>query len=139
MKPVLQLEKTGCGIACVATLAGVSYSKAKTEARALGVVASDPELWSGTRHILTLLSRFKIKTTGKQQRFSSWEQLPDCALLAIKWHKEKDIPHWHWTIFIRDSSGIAVLDPKKELSQNRRTDFGRIRPKWFIEVVVCKK
>jgi hypothetical protein len=25
-----------------------------------------------------------------------------------------------------------VLDPKKSLQTNRRTDFGRMKPKWYI-------
>jgi hypothetical protein len=28
--------------------------------------------------------------------------------------------------------GSCVLDPKKALCTHRRTDFGRIKPKWFI-------
>jgi hypothetical protein len=37
MKPVVQLERTGCGIASVAAIAGLSYLKVKTIANALGI------------------------------------------------------------------------------------------------------
>jgi len=62
------------------------------------------------------------------------KSLPDRALLAIKWHLEKDIPYWHWVVFVRDTNNEYVLDSKKALKQNVRTDFGRIKPKWFIGV-----
>jgi hypothetical protein len=48
MKAVVQAEKTGCGIASVAALAGVSYTRAKAAAISLGIFAQDPRLWSDT-------------------------------------------------------------------------------------------
>ena len=60
--------------------------------------------------------------------------MPDCALLAIKWHREKGKPFWHWVVFVRDGEDEYVLDSKKALKSNVRTDFGRMNPKWYIEV-----
>ena len=37
MKPVIQLAKTGCGIASVAALAGVRYTAAKCVANRMGI------------------------------------------------------------------------------------------------------
>jgi hypothetical protein len=37
-------------------------------------------------------------------------------------------------VFVRDASGVCVLDPKRALRTNRRTDFGRMKPKWFIRL-----
>jgi hypothetical protein len=31
--------------------------------------------------------------------FPSGEALPDRALLAAKWHKERDRTFWHWVAF----------------------------------------
>jgi len=134
MKAVVQAEKTGCGIASVATLARVSYARAKTEANRLGIYAEDPQLWSDTIHVRTLLNNFGLSTSRKEQVFLSWDKLPDLALLAIKWHREHGKPFWHWVVFVREGKQSYVLDSKKALKQNRRTDFGRIKPKWFIEV-----
>lgn len=44
MKPVVQLERTGCGIASVAALAGVSYREAQRVANRLGIFSGDPTL-----------------------------------------------------------------------------------------------
>jgi ABC-type bacteriocin/lantibiotic exporter with double-glycine peptidase domain len=134
MKPVVQTESTGCGIASVAALAGVSYGHARAQARRLGISAQDPKLWSDIRHVRTLLRRFGISASRKDQDFRSWEKLPDRSLLAIKWHLEKNKPCWHWVVFVREGESSYVLDPKKTLKKNRRTDFGRMKPKWFIEV-----
>ena len=136
MNPVIQEETTGCGIACVAMLSHRSYAEARTIAAQQGIFAADPELWSGTAHVRQLLSHLNIKVAKVETPFKDWNRLPDCALLAIKWHKEKGIPFWHWTVFVRDGKGSYVLDPKKGLKTNRRTDFGRIRPKWFLEVTL---
>ncbi len=131
MTPVIQQDRTGCAIACVAALAGQTYSAVKQEAAQLGIAVSDARLWSDTWHVRRLLAHFGIPA-GRQQDFVSWDSLPDHALLAIKWHREKDGPAWHWVVFVRDASGSYVLDPKKALRTNRRTDFGRMKPKWFI-------
>lgn len=80
-----------------------------------------------------LLARYRL-AAGREKDFVSWETLPDRALLAIKWHREKTGPAWHWVVFVREGSDRYVLDPKKALRTNRRTDFGRMKPKWFIRV-----
>jgi hypothetical protein len=48
MKPVLQQEATGCGIASVATLAGVTYRHVRRAADQFGISAQDDRLWSDT-------------------------------------------------------------------------------------------
>ncbi len=134
MKPVVQEEKTGCGIACVAALAKISYAAMKKIAYEEGISASDPRLWSDTGYVKKLCAIMGIEVGKTQSSFKSWERLPDCALLAIKWHQDKGTSFWHWTVFARDKKKYYVLDPKKNLKINQRTDFGRIKPKWYIEV-----
>jgi ABC-type bacteriocin/lantibiotic exporter with double-glycine peptidase domain len=135
MKPVIQLEPTGCGIASVAAIAGVSYSRAKTAANSLGISADDQELWSKTTHVRKLLRHFGLKADSAEMPFDSWDALPHLALLSIKWHLEKGRPFWHWVVFVRENSRPYILDSKKSLRQHTRTDFGRIKPKWYIRVV----
>jgi len=135
VKPVVQLEPTGCGIASAAALAGLSYGEAKRIAGSLGIRAEDETLWSSTSHVRKLLRRLGIRARAGETPFRSWRALPDLALLSVKWHLERGRPYWHWVVFVRDSEGAYVLDPKKALRTHRRTDFGRMRPKWFIRVV----
>lgn len=44
MNPLIQEEKTGCGIASVAAIVGVNYALAQTAGASLGILASDPRL-----------------------------------------------------------------------------------------------
>ncbi|MGM0542672.1 MAG: hypothetical protein ACQERP_02170 [Pseudomonadota bacterium] len=134
MEPVIQEETTGCGVAVSAALAGVSYAEAKRKANALGIYAADKALWSETEHVRKLLREFGIAVSSKETLFESWERLPDKALMAIKWHTERGKPFWHWVVFVREGSKAKVLDSKKALKSNIRRDFGRIKPKWYIEV-----
>ncbi len=134
MKPVIQQENTGCAIASSAAIAGISYVRAKRIASELGIVATDSALWSETTHIRSLLKKLGIKAANKETPFRNWSSLPDKALLAIKWHLENGKPYWHWVVFVRDKHGAVVLDSKKSLTSNIRTDFGRIRPKWYIKI-----
>lgn len=134
IKPVVQLEPTGCGIASVAAIAGLSYAQAKAIASSLDISAQDARLWSETAHVRKLLEHLGVKTGRAEHPFRSWEALPDLAILSVKWHLEKGRPFWHWVVFVRDDRGARVLDPKKGLRRHIRTDFGRIKPKWFIPI-----
>lgn len=134
MKPVIQAEVTGCGIASVAAIAGVSYAVVKQQANLLGIFAQDAALWSETAHVRRMLNHFGYRAQDAELPFKSWERLPSLALLAIKWHLERNRPCWHWAVFVRDATGAYVLDSKRALRNHRRTDFGRIKPRWYIGV-----
>ena len=134
MKPVVQLERTGCGIASMAVLAGVTYAQATRVANRLGIFADDPKLWSETNHVRRLLKEHGFRSARTEVPFTSWEALPDLALLAIKWHEERGRAFWHWVVFWRGLHGPVVLDSKRALRRHVRTDFGRMRPKWCIPV-----
>ena|SRR3982750_1864616 len=135
IKPVVQKDVTGCGIASVATLAGVPYESTRRVARRLGISAEDPQLWSDTRYVRALLHHYSLRAANKEQPFHSWDALPNLALLAIKWHVQRGRAYWHWVVFNREPHGAVVLDPKHGLRTNRRTDFGRMKPKWFIAIL----
>ena len=83
-----------------------------------------------------LLSEFEIECEPEEKLFSNWPSLPDKALLVIKWRKVEGIPFWHWVVFCRQDGGEVVFDSKNGLKTNVRTDFARIKPKWFIKVLV---
>jgi hypothetical protein len=134
MEVVIQEEVTGCGIAASAALAGLSYAEATKRANALGIYASDTSLWSDTEYVRKLLRDCGVSVSPKQTPFESWERLPDKALLAIKWRLEQGRPFWHWVLFVREEGQEMVLDSKKDLRSNVRQDFGRIKPKWYIEI-----
>lgn len=134
MKLVVQLERTGCGIASVATIAGLRYRQVQSAANRLGIFAEDERLWSETAYVRCLLRYYGVRAAQTEVRFQSWQMLPDLAFLAIKWHRVRGRAFWHWVIFWRGPEGPVVLDPKPGLRTNTRTDFGRIHPKWFLAI-----
>lgn len=134
MKPVVQLEQTGCGIAAVVALVGANYDQAKRMANRLGIFADDPALWSETDPVRRLLKEYGFRLARTETPFTSWEALPDLALLAIKWHEDWGRASWHWVVFWRGPRGPVVLDSKRALRRHVRTDFGRMKPKWSLAI-----
>lgn len=51
LKPVVQEEVTGCGIASVANIAGKTYQEMKAIANDMGIYADDKSLWSDTHYV----------------------------------------------------------------------------------------
>lgn len=134
MNPVVQQDMTGCGIASVAALAGVTYPQARKAAAGLGIHVTDSRLWSGTACVRTLLKHYGIVAKAQERPFRSWKTLPPLALLAIKWHRQGNHTFWHWVVFWRESERPVVLDPNRSLKNHVRTDFGRMKPKWFMTI-----
>lgn len=134
LQPVIQQDPTGCAFAAVAVLSGNDYATVKECANRLGISVSDPALWSGTAHIRQLLRQFGLQASAAKIPFTRWEQLPDTALLAIKWQRHDDAAQWHWVVFRRQSGQSLVFDSKAKLKQHCRNDFGRIKPKWYLAV-----
>ncbi|MDL1864308.1 hypothetical protein FBQ90_03740 [Betaproteobacteria bacterium PRO5] len=134
LKPVVQEETTGCGIASVANILGKTYSEMKAIANAMGIHASDKSLWSDTQYIRRMLSGADVETSEDEVPFESWDTLPDLALLSIKHHQEDDRDFWHWVVFKRVDGQSFVLDSASYLPSNIRQDFDVMHPKWFIEV-----
>lgn len=135
MIPVIQKEETGCGIAAVATIVQQTYSSVKLKANAIGIFAEDEKLFSATHHIRKLLRDYGIKTSDTEIPFSSWDKLPDLALLAIQYHKEESRHFWHWVVFQRTSQASVVLDSAPYLENNVRKDFDTMLPKWSIAIL----
>ncbi len=135
LKPVIQEEATGCGIASVANIVGKSYSEMKAIANAMGIYADDKSLWSDTQYVRHLLANAGIEVSANEIPFEAWDKLPDLALLAIKYHQEEGKSFWHWVVFKRENGEAYVLDSASYLPSNIRTDFADMQPKWYIEVL----
>ncbi len=134
LKPVVQEETTGCGIASAANILGKTYSEMKSIANAMGIHASDESLWSDTRYVRRILSGADVEISPDETPFESWNALPGLALLSIKHHREGGRNFWHWVVFKRIDGRPFVLDSASYLPSNIRTDFDAMQPKWFIEV-----
>jgi ABC-type bacteriocin/lantibiotic exporter with double-glycine peptidase domain len=136
IKTVIQQEETGCGVASVAMLAGESYQAVRIQANRLGIFADDKKLWSETDYVRRLLKNYNIDATDSENAFTTWEALPDLALLAIKYHIEDGRPFWHWTVVQRVEAKLTVHDPAAYLETNERDDFTSMQPVWFIKILM---
>ncbi|MDR1935421.1 MAG: hypothetical protein LBS49_07555 [Candidatus Accumulibacter sp.] len=134
INPVIQEENSGCGIASVAVLAGISYAENKRIANDLNIYAEDHALWSDTRYVRRLLEYHGIKASDSEIPFVTWDTMPSLALLSLKWHLMNGRPHWHWAVFARDTEPV-VLDSGRRLKNHVRKDFFRMKPKWFIQIM----
>ncbi len=134
LKPAIQEETTGCGIASVANILGRTYQEMKSVANAMGIYAEDNSLWSDTQYVRDMLSSAGVGTSPDEIPFESWAGLPDLALLSIKHHQEGGKDFWHWVVFKRLNGQEFVLDSASYLPSNIRTDFDEMQPKWFIAV-----
>lgn len=137
LKPVVQEEPSGCGIASVANILGKTYQEMKTRANAMGIFAEDKSLWSDTQYVRRMLSSARVETSPTEVAFESWSKLPDLALLSIKHHQEDGKNFWHWVLFKRVNGQPFVLDSASYLPSNIRTDFDEMQPEWFIEVKIA--
>ncbi|HTM08157.1 MAG TPA: cysteine peptidase family C39 domain-containing protein [Verrucomicrobiae bacterium] len=135
MKIISQEDETGCALACVAMVAGKTYAEVKQTAAQLGIKVKDKKLYSETKYVRRLLSRFGIQASDVEKPFVGWGALPDTALLSIKYHRENSRNVWHWVAFERKQEQSAVFDPAKYVLHHRRTDFGAMKPKWFIAIL----
>ena len=143
MRPVIQAEVTGCGIASVAAIAGVSYASAKKIANRFGIYAEDEKLWSETTHVRRLLNHCGFRAKSGELPFRSWHSLPNLALLAIKWHVERNKPFWHWVVFIRDASRRVRArfkeKPESAPAHRLRKDEAEVVHRGAAEILVANR
>jgi len=132
---IIQEDITGCGIASVANIVGQDYDAVKAKANSIGIYTDDDALFSDTDYVRKLLKEYDVQVSSSEIPFSSWESLPDLALLAIKYYEENNRQFWHWVVFKRENGSLVVLDSAAYLDKNERTDFNAMKPKWFIEVL----
>jgi hypothetical protein len=71
MKPIVQLERSGCGIAIMAARAGVTYAQTKRDVNRLGLFADDPRLWSETDYVRKLLKEYGFRWARTEAPFIS--------------------------------------------------------------------
>jgi len=60
MEALVQADETGCGLACVAMLAGTSYPSVRTLAANLGISPAEEALWSDTTYVRRLLPHYGL-------------------------------------------------------------------------------
>lgn len=140
----LQQDRSGCGLACVAMLAGIGYAQARTLALALGVGSRAYRYRAGAgshpvregyltdaRQLRRMLKLLGLRTEAERE-VSGWRECDGTGIVGINHDAVNDT--WHWVVHLRDATGAYVLDPNARVRSERRSDFGRMRPVRFIPV-----
>ena len=159
-----QQNKFGCGLACVAMIAGTPYREIREVFRELN---GDPEFMfvprpnhnmvvknygTNVTNLQQILDLYNIRANKSETKFTGWDNLPDVAILAVNFRKElvggEKKECWHWVVWNRELD--CVLDPfpyatdiyqakkakrrSRNLPSNIRTDYKRMRPISYIRV-----
>ena len=109
MKRVVQVDDKGCGIACIAMLADISYKKVRK--RIFGKRRVVP---TNTKAIRKALRKFGITSSKKlirSTRAQHYTNLQQDALLRVKLPK-RDAPNWHWIVW--DARRQRFFDPGED-------------------------
>lgn len=114
MKVVPQVDGTGCGIACIATLAGKSYEEVRSVALDKLTFPRAGEFYTKTSDLVILGKAFGVSVISKRRKpFAGYDALPDFAILSkrIGGTNKK----WHWVVYVRTTNGEHILDPEEKL------------------------
>lgn len=138
----LQHDRSGCGLACVAMLAGIGYVQARTLARALAIGPRPYRYRAGgglrtaragwltdARQLRRMLAVLRIRTRAERE-VTRWDQCDGDGLVAIN---ARDDGTWHWVVYLHGDGG-RVLDPNPRVRRDARRDFRRMRPARFVPV-----
>ena len=131
LKRVVQKDATGCGLACIAMVAGVSYTQAKKAAVKSRVVDENQPYYTNSGQLARILEELG-GSAEKGRRLSHWSSLTSLCIVGIGYKEAEDT--WHWVVFVPDRTGGHVLDPRKSVTTNRRKDFSRMVPHRYIPV-----
>jgi ABC-type bacteriocin/lantibiotic exporter with double-glycine peptidase domain len=135
MKRVLQEDPTGCGIACLAMLAGLSYKEVKAICQALPKFQELGHFYTRPEDLRSIAVAIGVTLSKRYLNFTGWDRVADLAIVAINYKIKPEGASWHWVIFSRVGEQAFVVDPDKSIVIPKRLDFSNIKAKWFIPVV----
>lgn len=142
IRKIVQTDTYGCGVACLAMVAGISYEAARERFHELGLGVR-----RGCKPAYSTSSgemRMAISTSGlitDSRRWRGWAELQGLAVIKVRddWRGAKG--RWHWAVAFRHPEfDIAVFDPHQSAPSFSRMptdvecfDFGFYEPKgeWF--------
>jgi hypothetical protein len=118
MKRIVQKEDAGCGIACVAMLAEVSYCavRRKLSPKFLRRLNEDG---MRTKELRDALSKYDFVTPKRLVRFRSWKELKRDGRDAVLKLRTRRDGWWHWVVWDA-ARGYPPLDPAKAKDRYER-------------------
>ena len=132
IKRVIQEDSTGCWIACIAMVAGISYAEAKQITLNNEILKkSVKNFYTTTKDLVNFLNSIGIESSkGRKVRY--WSSINTISIVGINFLETTDT--WHWVLFIPNEDTGYVLDPSKRVKTEKRTDFSRMRLRSYIPI-----
>lgn len=131
-KPVRQNDPTGCGLACVACLAGATYADVKEVATTIfNWPPTTRCFYTTSAQIIALLEEFELQGM-KGRMVRNWDSISSLAIVAINPRELKKSVYWHWVVFSKIGDKAIVIDPKTKSMV--RKNISRIRLRSYIPV-----
>ncbi len=133
IRHVFQPDDTGCGIACVAMLSGLSYNEVKQLMIAEKLFDTDTSYW-GTSFcdLKEVLNKLEIKTANRR-KFNRRRNIPARVAIASTNYDKKGM--WRWVVFVRDIDGFYIYDPgkrRKKVRDLRGRMSGYYQDEWLL-------
>lgn len=124
MRRVLQEDGTGCGFACVAMIAGVSYKEIRD--MAVGWFGFDPTgpFYTTIYDLRDLLAEYAY-SLSRYTSFRTYKTISPLSLLEI----QKTGGNSHWVLSVKCGLDQYILDPAPHVRTEKRRDW------WRIEVI----
>lgn len=130
IKRVIQLDDMGCGIACVASVVGRSYTAVKRTSIAHGVHSYAEPYSTDIHELRSLLACHGI--ASRPARFTrSWGAIKELAIVGISRNLRCG---WHWVVYVPNSGRGYVRDPNPVIHSSQRVDFHRMPVRMYVTI-----
>jgi hypothetical protein len=122
LRHVLQLHGTGCGAACVAIIARVSYD----EALQVMFPGRKRGFYSTYSDVRRTLAAFTITCDPVARRCTSFDRIAKLAVVGCRYRAVTET--WHWIVY--DPEGWTLFDPIRDeaITATRMSLDHRYRP-----------
>lgn len=142
IRKIVQTDPYGCGVACLAMVAGLTYEAARERFNALGLGVRrgcKPAYSTSSGEMRMAISSSGLFTDSR--RWRGWAEFQGLAVIKVRddWRGAKG--RWHWAVAFRHPEfDIAVFDPHQSAPSFSRMptdvecfDFRKYEPKgeWF--------
>lgn len=109
---VLQQDPSGCGVACLAMVANVSYLTARGVFEAIGTHLRRPDNPYSTNFKQLRQALSEMEIGHSMERWRGWEGFCGVGILSINPKPGHDKGNWHWVV-AEDHPvyGVVVHDP----------------------------
>ena len=130
MKRVQQKDAGGCGIACVAMIAGMTYHQIKSFFEEHIFSRKDKKPHCRHYQLRKALEELGIQT--EKQPFRHWRLIDTQAIVPI--NRQLD-GGWHWIVFVRDGNRPYILDPGSGKNRRRHDFLGLNARGYYIAIL----